>query len=178
MAESYADSSIRNRLIEAGLTELLEHGSGDFSLRRVALAAQVSCAAPYRHFKDKDELVRAVIAEIRENWFLLASEIGSIFEPGTAEHISELLVACVRFWIGGGNFAPFLNVGELSGFDEPIIAATAAYAKAKGLSSDAATELTYALLSLTYGAVTLAVSGRLDASSAADNLRRQVAALL
>ena len=178
MADSYADSGIRKRLIEAGLTELLEHGSGDFSLRRVALAAQVSCAAPYRHFKDKDELVRAVIAEIRENWFLLANEVGAIFDVGTKEHVSELLVACVRFWIGGNNFAPFLKAGEILGFDEPIIDAVAAYAKTTGIAEDEAAELTSTLLSLTYGAVTLAVSGRLDANSAADNLRRQVSGLI
>lgn len=178
MADGYADSGIRKRLIEAGLAELLEHGSGDFSLRRVALAAQVSCAAPYRHFKDKDELVRAVIAEIRENWVLLATEIGNVFEPGTAEHISELLVACVRFWIGGGNFAPFLKVGELCGFDEPIIEAAGAYAEAKGLGAEAAEALTAELLALTYGAVTLATSGRLGATAAVDNLRRQVAGLI
>ena len=66
-----ADIGIRKKLVEAGLKELLEHGSRDFSLRRVALMAEVSCAAPYRHFKDKDELVRAVISEIRENWLLI-----------------------------------------------------------------------------------------------------------
>lgn len=178
MADIYAESGIRNRLIEAGLAELLEHGSSDFSLRRVALAAQVSCAAPYRHFKDKDELVRAVIAEIRENWLLLASEIESAYEVGTREHVAELMCACVRFWVGGGNFAPFLNAGELRGFDQPIIDAVDAYTYANGISEEQAEELTYTLLSLTYGAVTLAVSGRLDASAATNNLRKQALALL
>ena len=78
MSELTKDSGVRKRLIDAGLKELLEHGPDDFSLRRVASMAQVSCATPYRHFKDKDELVRAVISQIRENWILLTQEIKGI----------------------------------------------------------------------------------------------------
>ena len=64
MEEAYVEKSVRTRLILAGITELEEHGLGDFSLRRAALAAQVSCAAPYRHFKDKDEYIREIITHV------------------------------------------------------------------------------------------------------------------
>ena len=178
MAEIYADGGIRRRLIEAGLKELLEHGSRDFSLRRVALGAQVSCAAPYRHFKDKDELVRAVIAQIRENWVLLASEIGGVFERGTSEHVTELIAACVRFWIAGDNFAPFLSAGELREFDLPIITATDAYAERHNINDEERSELCSALLALTYGTVTLITSKRLEPTPAVDALRKQALALL
>ena len=178
MDEGYAEGGIRKRLIEAGLKELLEHGSRDFSLRRVALGAQVSCAAPYRHFKDKDELVRAVIAQIRENWVLLSSEIGSIFPKGSPEHIAELLVACVRFWIAGDNFAPFLSAGELAEFDTPIISAVEEYAEARSISDEGRTALASTLLALTYGTVTLITSHRLEAADAIRNLQKQAAEVL
>lgn len=175
MDDNYVEFGIRKRLIEAGLKELLEHGSRDFSLRRVALGAQVSCAAPYRHFKDKDDLVRAVIAQIRENWLLLTSEIANIFLPGTAEHVTELLTAGVRFWVAGDNFAPFLSLGEIKEFDTPIISAATAYAEARDMSAESTDLLVTSLLSLMYGTVTLVISGRLDDSSRAISIMRNSA---
>ena len=53
--EGFIEESVRERLIIAGIEELRERGVQNFSLRRAALSAQVSCAAPYRHFKDKNE---------------------------------------------------------------------------------------------------------------------------
>ena len=173
MDEIYVENGIRKRLIEAGLKELLEHGSRDFSLRRVALGAQVSCAAPYRHFKDKDELVRAVIAQIRENWLLLASEISGVFHVGSREHITELMTSCVRFWAAGDNFAPFLSAGEIKEFDTPIIGAVDKYAEINSLDTEAKTELATTLLSLIYGTVALILSGRLDSASAISHMRKQ-----
>lgn len=165
-----ADIGIRKKLVEAGLKELLEHGSRDFSLRRVALMAEVSCAAPYRHFKDKDELVRAVISEIRENWLLISSEIAKIFPIGSIENITELLRASVRFWVAGDNFAPFLSVGEIAGFDAPIISSVEVYATARGLDENEKKRITASLLALEYGTVTLILSGRSSAENGVANM--------
>jgi AcrR family transcriptional regulator len=57
MDQDYGMRSVKTRLILAGLNEIEEYGIKNFSLRRVALGAQVSCAAPYRHFKDKDDFI-------------------------------------------------------------------------------------------------------------------------
>ena len=48
------DSAImlKEKLLTAGIDEILIHGMGDFSLRRVAAACGASCAAPYKHFKN------------------------------------------------------------------------------------------------------------------------------
>ena len=178
MDENYIDSGIRRRLIEAGLKELLEHGTRDFSLRRVAVSAQVSCATPYRHFKDKDELVRAVIAQIREDWVLLSSEIENAFSESSADCVREMMTACVRFWIAGDNFAPFLGAGELSKFDEPLIRVIGKHAGERGISEESASELVASLLSITYGTVTLITSKRLDPTTAVANLRKMASELL
>ena len=52
MEEKITVDDVRSRLLFSGLKELERHGVSDFSLRRVAQDAGVSCAAPYRHFKD------------------------------------------------------------------------------------------------------------------------------
>ena len=178
MEERFIEDSVKKRLILAGLGELMEHGSTDFSLRRVAVVAQVSCAAPYRHFKDKDELIRAVISHIREDWLLLAEQISEIFPRGSREHVTELLIAFVRFWIAGGNFASFLNAGMLSGFDDPIANAVEKYGSDRELGDAAISSLTYSLLALTYGTVTLVSSGALDSDIAITELRLHVGELL
>ena len=174
MEDAYIEDSVRIRLIEAGLSELLTHGQKDFSLRRVALAAQVSCAAPYRHFKDKDELIRAVIAHIREDWLLLAREIEGVFTLGTTKHIVELLKAGVRFWSAGGNFPSFLQICELSGFDEPILRTIKAFSEKNSLTPEREAELTFSILTLYYGTVTLVTAEHLDIDTAINNLTKKL----
>ena len=49
--------SLREALILAGIAEINAFGANDFSVRRVASACNVSSAAPYKHFKDKKELI-------------------------------------------------------------------------------------------------------------------------
>ncbi len=178
MEERFLEDSVRSRLILAGLKELLEHSSNDFSLRRVALAAQVSCAAPYRHFKDKDDLIRAIISHIREDWLLLAGEIGNIFEIGTAAHLTELVVAGIRFWIAGGNFPSFLSLGEISSFDLPLVESAREYARVNALTDSDRECLTYSLLCALYGAVSLVASGAADIDSAISRARARTAELL
>ena len=57
---NYHHGDLRNALIVAA-AELIERaGSLDFSMAEAAAKAGVSAAAPYRHFADKEELLRAV----------------------------------------------------------------------------------------------------------------------
>jgi AcrR family transcriptional regulator len=57
---SYHHGDLRRSLIEAGRILLSRKGSGGLSLREVAKVAGVSHTAPYRHFKDKAELLAAI----------------------------------------------------------------------------------------------------------------------
>lgn len=62
MAGKTADQAAgtRERLIRAGVEEINEFGVRDFSTRRVAKRCGVSCAAPYKHFKDTNEFVAEI----------------------------------------------------------------------------------------------------------------------
>lgn len=62
MAGKTADQAAgtRERLIRAGIEEINEFGVRDFSTRRVAKRCGVSCAAPYKHFKDTNEFVAEI----------------------------------------------------------------------------------------------------------------------
>lgn len=57
---NYHHGDLRNALIIAAAELIEEKGSLDFAMVDAARRANVSSAAPYRHFEDKDALLRAV----------------------------------------------------------------------------------------------------------------------
>jgi AcrR family transcriptional regulator len=64
--EAYHHGNLREALLESALTLLKETGIEALTLREVARRAGVSPGAPYHHFKDKAELVRALAQESLE----------------------------------------------------------------------------------------------------------------
>ena len=129
MQKEYIERNVRDRLIIAGINELEERGIRDFSLRRCALSAEVSCAAPYRHFKDKEDFISEIIKYISSKWMLLCSEIERIFTSDKRRLIIELAVANLRFWLANANYrSVLLTVSTSSGdvlsyFDAPLMSA-------------------------------------------------------
>lgn len=172
---------VKERLVLSGLSELEEYGIRDFSLRRVAARAELSCAAPYRHFKDKELLILAVISHVREGWNLLAENIESVYADDPLGRIVELSASAVRFWIGNGSFRAALLTGqseadevrrrEMSLFDEPIISAVKAYAELSGADSDG---LAFTVISMIYGTVTLVAAGREEINLGIGKLRKML----
>jgi AcrR family transcriptional regulator len=57
---AYHHGDLRNALIVAAANLIEESGGTDFAMVDAARKANVSSAAPYRHFKDKGELLQAV----------------------------------------------------------------------------------------------------------------------
>lgn len=178
MEDNFSLDNVRSRLILAGLAELEKHGAGDFSLRRVAKEAGVSCAAPYRHFKDKDELISSIIEYVLEGWTLLATQIGEIFSTDSRMLVTELAVAGLRFWIANGNFRTVIMAsfaigtgerGTLSGFDMHIKKAAKVYANEHKIANEEA--VSFKVLSMLYGAIILVDGGYESADMAAQNLR-------
>ena len=60
-SKTYHHGDLRNALILAAAELIEESGSVDFAMVEAARRAGVSNAAPYRHFKDKDDLLDAVV---------------------------------------------------------------------------------------------------------------------
>ena len=178
MEENFTPDNVRSRLLFSGLKELETHGVSDFSLRRVAQDAGVSCAAPYRHFKDKDELISEVIKFVVDGWVLLSGRISEIFSSDPKALLTELAVSGLRFWIANGNFRTVISAtatidngrrGHLADFDRPISLAAERYAEQKGIAD--ASGVAFKMLSLIYGAIILVDGGYESADMAADNLR-------
>lgn len=68
MSDSYHHGNLRQALIDAGLKIINEEGVANLSLRKTAALCEVSHAAPYAHFKDKDELIEAIKSTITERF--------------------------------------------------------------------------------------------------------------
>ena len=177
MEENYTTDNVRSRLILAGLKELDRHGVVDFSLRRVAIEAGVSCAAPYRHFKDKDDLISSIISYVMEGWTLLAEQIEELFTDDARTLVAELAVAGLRFWIANGNFrtvimnleSPSGEDGPMADFERPLI---------KSISENFVCEdskrVEFTVLSSLYGAISLVDGGCYAADEASRILRMTI----
>ena len=68
MADNYHHGNLRQALIDAGLKIINESGEDNLSLRKVAAACNVSHAAPYAHFKDKEDLIEAIKNSVTERF--------------------------------------------------------------------------------------------------------------
>lgn len=175
MEESYIESSVRTRLIIAGISELEERGIRDFSLRRCAIRAQVSCAAPYRHFRDKEDFLSEIIKYIASRWELLYREIEKAFSNDLRRRIIELAVLNLRFWIANPNYrSVFMSLSPsgtntLLDFDGALLSLIEEYCV--GTEYDAELKK-YAVRALIYGSLTLAEGG--DRAAVTELLRKKM----
>jgi AcrR family transcriptional regulator len=92
----YHHGDLRRALLEAAEKVLERDGPGGLSLRAVAREAGVSPAAPYHHFKDKEELMLAVgragFAQL--NTVLAAAATG---RPELGDRLADIGLAYVEF---------------------------------------------------------------------------------
>ena len=94
--QPYHHGDLRAALIAAALKRIDEHGVKGFTLKDAARMAGVSVAAPYRHFADKEALLRA----IQEDGFAAfnAALVASRERSATPEgRLIELGVAYLHF---------------------------------------------------------------------------------
>jgi AcrR family transcriptional regulator len=92
----YHHGDLRRALVEAGRRLLEAEGGADLSLRAVAREAGVSPAAPYHHFRDKNELLDALAME---GWDQLGDQMRAalaVADPAR-ERLVTLGIAYVRF---------------------------------------------------------------------------------
>lgn len=94
---AYHHGDLRAQLI-AAVRELVEtHGPDGFSVAEAARRAGVSSAAPYKHFKDRAEILRGVVSEAMDR-LRLAMETGVARYPeGSVEAVSAVGLAYVNF---------------------------------------------------------------------------------
>ncbi|MBR2006279.1 MAG: TetR/AcrR family transcriptional regulator [Thermoguttaceae bacterium] len=165
--------SIRERLTLAALAEAEAFGFEGFSMRRVARACGVSCAAPYKHFKNKNEILESVISYINEKWLERQEKtIARFADAPLRRQLIELSREYVRFMVENPRFlAVWTAKGKTGGVDYlPIKAKTSELSKALlrqycdefGVSEETARAKMYVVRSLIYGAALMFCNGDLE----------------
>jgi AcrR family transcriptional regulator len=92
--QGYHHGDLAEALRDAALRLVDEHGPRGFTMKDAAASAGVSVAAPYRHFADRDDLLRSAALEpYRE----LVEDIEAVSEPDPSVRLGELL-ACFVAW--------------------------------------------------------------------------------
>ena len=162
--------TVKENLITSGIKELENHGITDFSLRRVASSCNVSCAAPYKHFKSKENFIAEIILYIYSQWDLLQKQVSEIFKNDLKKQISEICIAYIKFWIANPNFRSVLMLrkGDIdddrikSNLTECTKNLIHEYCQGKALSEHEETKKFYTVRSLIYGATLMLDNGELE----------------
>lgn len=105
-------SNLRDELILAGLEDINENGIANLSFRRVAAACNVSCAAPYRHFKDKNDLIAAIIDYVNDIWAQRQDEIIASCSDNLREQIIEVCLGYIRFLMENPSYRSVLMLKD------------------------------------------------------------------
>lgn len=160
-----AKRPVRERLIYAGMRELSQNGIQNFSIRRVAAACALSCAAPYKHFKDKQAFVTAIIEYINEIWGVRQREIIEAHPDDLRCQIVEISKAYIRFLMENPNFRSVIMLrddslaaeytrlrGEMTQLTREVIGR---YCKSVDMDEKTRRRKTYVVRSLIYGAALL-----------------------
>lgn len=107
MSDDYHHGNLRQALIDAGIKIINESGEADLSLRKVAAQCKVSHAAPYAHFKDKDELIEAIKASVTE---LFMEELSAAVNnsPDAEKALVDMGRSYVSFFVRRPDYFRFL----------------------------------------------------------------------
>ena len=84
--------TVQERLILAGISELQKHSIEDLSLRKVSALCNVSCAAPYKHFQNKQEFVSEIMNYVNLQWTKLRSQVMEVYEGNDKMILKQFLI--------------------------------------------------------------------------------------
>lgn len=165
------ENNTKDALLQAGIREIRKYGLSNMSMRRVALDCDLSCATPYKHFKNKDEFIIEIFNYIHHQWSVIHAKI-------LAEHTDkreQILLTCtayVKFLIDHPDFRSILFVQDESLNREQRLAKSRisrgslqmveAYCASVNMPQEERFRKTYVVRSLIYGAAFLIGSGELE----------------
>lgn len=166
----YHHGNLRSTLIEAALEILQTEGIEALSLRRVARASFVSQAAPYSHFRDKNDLMAAIAETGFQKLAMTMADDAAGIKSSRAQ-IEKLIESYIRFAAENKALFQLMFSRELSNMKEyPTLAMTAG--KSYSLISTALSKrqnqaqdtrfLTVAIWSLCHGLTSLVIDGKVN----------------
>ncbi|MDQ5984123.1 MAG: hypothetical protein RUMPE_01159 [Eubacteriales bacterium SKADARSKE-1] len=170
--KNISEISIKEKLILAGIDEIEKNGIQGFSLRKVASKCGVSCAAPYKHFANKTELITEIIKYINEKWYIRQKKIVEAYDGNLRHQLTEISLEYIRFLVENPHFRSIIMLkdkkmdpqhvqmkSELSLCTKNLIKK---YCKSVGMPQKAELIKTFIIRSFIYGAALMFDNGELE----------------
>lgn len=171
MANNKEQPNLHDQLIKAGIDELNQHGFNSFSVRRIANKCGVSCAAPYKHFSDKQNFIAAIIMYINTKWDERQKMIIEKYPSPLKKQIVEISLEYIRFLVENSQFRSIIMF-KYDEFDEKYSSfrnklslrsyeLVSRYCKEVNMPQEARLRKTFIVRSLIYGASLMFDNGEL-----------------
>ena len=106
--DSYHHGDLRESMIKMGVKLLAESGTEKFSLRKLAIMCDVSHAAPYKHFRNKEELIVAIREYIDKEFANALKEIAEKYKTDPMKKITEMGKRYVSFMVENKDYLKLL----------------------------------------------------------------------
>ena len=108
MSDKYHHGDLRNALIEEGIKMINNSGEESLSMRKLAERCGVSMAAPYAHFKNKEEMINAIKQYVEDAFTEYLEAAVNKAEDDVEAKIVALGIAYVSFFIDNPEYFTFL----------------------------------------------------------------------
>lgn len=163
----------RDALIEAGIREIHTYGMQNFSIRRIAASCGVSCATPYKHFKNRDEFILAMFRYVNTQWAAVHAKI--VEAPLSAkERILETCITYIHFLVDNASYHSLVltknenltesQIRERSEISKESRKLIDAYCREVNMPEEDRIRKTFLVRSLLYGAAIMIDNGQLENS--------------
>jgi AcrR family transcriptional regulator len=104
----YHHGDLKREMIQKGIQLLNKEGYEGFSLRKLAALCNVSHAAPYRHFKNKDELYSTINLEISTKFREALLEDLELYPDDPKMQILEMCKHYVSFMVKNPDYFRYI----------------------------------------------------------------------
>jgi AcrR family transcriptional regulator len=104
---NYHHGALKEEMIEKGILLINNEGTKNFSLRKVAAMCGVSHTAPYKHFKNKEELMEAISNRVLQSFSKCLEQAA---EEGKKNQMSMVAAgkAYVKFMVENKEYFKFI----------------------------------------------------------------------
>ena len=171
MGQPFGTMDTRTRLILYGLRYMAENGTDNISLRKIAAECGVSCAAPYKHFEDKDDFIAAIIQYVADKWTEIANGIINEYPDDMRKQLVEIIMEYIDFLVKYPYFRSVIMAGFERKNDEieaqkkisPVSSGIIKeYIKKYNIDEKTCMERMFLIRSMIYGAALMIDNGQLE----------------
>ena len=183
MGQPFGTMDTRTRLILYGLRYMAENGTDNISLRKIAAECGVSCAAPYKHFEDKEAFIAAIIQYVADKWSEIANGIILEYPDDMRKQLVEISMTYIDFLIKYPYFRSVI-MSDLVGKNDEIEAQKKIspvsngviknYVEKYNIDEKTRIERTFLIRSMIYGAALMIDNGQFEYNDALKEMIRDL----